>query len=390
MTAALAPSFVFSSWPAHWDDPVLLAALAAIALVSLWGLVAIKPSVFLDAEFVAVLLALGFLGPLPALCVWLVAEAVYFALSRKPIVAHLANVASYGWGVLAGALVFDLLGSGRLEAGSGFADYAALAAAAVAILCVNFAVARGLIGVILNREPVAAIVREELIRPAPATLLMIGVGVLTAFLYVHIGVLALALFSVAIVIPQYLVPVLLRPRPVRELPYPDVVALYAGGIAHVLGLEPSTRWVLEDASTFLDLKVFRPVQGKLSSGEFEHWCAVQETLLFYREHWDAPGGVPGAVEGELIPLTSRILAVADVWARLTAAGTRELTHLQALSVLKSRSGYHFDPAVVGAVGEILASEELGRYGDSAFEPHLYHMPLPHLVAKVRAPAVGLG
>jgi response regulator RpfG family c-di-GMP phosphodiesterase len=117
---------------------------------------------------------------------------------------------------------------------------------------------------------------------------------------------------------------------------------------------------------------------------------VQETLLFYREHWDAPGGSPGAVQGELIPLTSRILAVADVWARLTAAETRELMHLQALSVLQSRAGYHFDPGVVSAVAEVLASEQLGVYGDSAFEPHLHHMPLPRLVAKVRAPAVGLG
>ena len=146
----------------------------------------------------------------------------------------------------------------------------------------------------------------------------------------------------------------------------------------------------EDASTFLDSKVFHPVQGNLRSDEFAHWTAVQETLLFYREHWDAPGGEPGALQGEMIPLTSRILTVADLWARLTARDSRELTHLQALRVIESRSGYHFDPDVVIAVAEVLASEQLGRYGDSAYEPHLHHMPLPRLVAKVRAPATGLG
>ena len=77
--------------------------------------------------------------------------------------------------------------------------------------------------------------------------------------------------------------------------------------------------MLEDAATFLDLKTFGPVQGRLRCAEFDHWSAVQETLLFYREHWDAPGGTPGSLSGELIPQTSRILAVADVWARLTAA-----------------------------------------------------------------------
>jgi hypothetical protein len=215
---------------------------------------------------------------------------------------------------------------------------------------------------------------------------MIAVGIAAAFLYTRIGVLALALFAVVVVIPQYVLPVLLRPQPIRDVPYPQAVALYALAIAHVLDLDRDTRPMLEDAATFLDIKVYQPVQGKLRSAEFGHWSGVQETLLFYREHWDAPGGVPGAVEGELIPLTSRVLAVADVWARLTAAGSPELTHLQALSVLQSRAGYHFDPGVVNAVAEIIGREQLGLYGDSAYEPRLHRMPLPRLVAKIRAPA----
>jgi hypothetical protein len=389
LTAAAAPAFVLVSGP-RWDDPVLLVALMAIAVVSLWGLVAIKPSVFLDAEFVAVLLALAFLGALPALLVWLAAEGVYYVLSRRTLVAHLANVASYGWGVIAGAIVFQALGGEPLEASSGPGAFAALAPAAVAMLIVNFAVARGIVGVILNAGSPRAILYEELVRPAPATLLMIVAGVATAFLYVHIGVLALAVFSVIIVIPQYLLPVLLRPRPVSELAHPQAVALYARSIAQVLDLDRETILALEDAATFLDTTVFHPVQGSLRCDDFQHWSSVQETLIFYREHWDAPGGDPGAVQGELIPLTSRILAVADLWARLTATGTPELMHLQALSVIEARAGYHFDPGVVSAVAEILASEQLGRYGDSAFEPHLHHMPLPRLVAKVRAPAAGLG
>ena len=362
-------------------------ALAAIALVSLWGLVAIRPSVFLDAEFVAVLLALAFLGALPATCVWLAAEAVYFVLSRRSAEAHVANLASYGWAVLSGALVLNVFGIDGFDSGSG--SYAALFVAAIVMLCVNFAVARGIVGVILEGRPARPIVREELVRPAPATLLMIAVGVVTAFLYTQMGVFALVVFSVIVVIPQYALPLLLRPRPVRDVPYPNAVALYTGAIGRVLGLDRASLIVLQDAATFLDIKVFHPVQGKLRSADFDHWSTVQETLLFYREHWDAPGGVPGALEGELIPLTSRVLAVADVWARLTAEGSPELTHLQALSVLQSRAGYHFDPTIVEAVAKVIAVEQLGRYGDSAYEPHLHHMPLPRLVAKLREPASGV-
>jgi HD domain len=390
LTAALAPPFVIAQGSARWDEPVLLVALAAIALVSLWGLVSIRPSVFMDAEFVAVLLALGFLGPLPAACVWLAAEAVYFVLSTRPVEAHVANIASYGWGVLAGFLVLQACGVTQLDAESGLGAYAALGAAGVAMLCVNFAVARGIVGVILNRQSARMIVREELIRPAPATLAMIGAGIVTAFLYTRLGVLALALFSVTVVIPQYLLPVLLRPRLVSEIPYAEAVALYARAIAHVRGLDRPTMLMLEDAATFLDIKVFGPVQGRLRHAGFEHWAGVQETLLFYREHWDAPGGVPGALQRDLIPLTSRILSVAEVWARLTAKGSPELTHLQALSVFQSRAGYHFDPGVVEAAAEVIERERLGRYGDSTFEPQLHSMPLPKLVAKLRTPAVGVG
>lgn len=369
---------------------MLLVTLTAIALVSLWALVAVKPSVFLDAEFVAVLLAVAFLGPLAAAAIWVAAEAVYFVLSRRPVEAHAANLASYGWAVLAGTLVLELLAGGRITADSGPGAYLALALAAAAMLCANFAVARGIVGVILNAEPARKIVRDELIGPAPATLLMISVGVATAFLYTRIGVLALGLFAVIVVIPQYLVPVLLRPRPLREIPYVRAVAMYARAIGHVLGLGRADLAMLEDASTFLDMKVFGPVQGKLRSGEFEHWTGVQETLLFYREHWDAPGGTPGALEGDLIPLNSRVLAVADVWSRLTSAGSPELSHLQALTVLKGRAGYHFDPGVVDAVETLIEQEQLGHYEDSSFEPRLHRMPLPRLVAKLRAPAKGLG
>jgi hypothetical protein len=326
-----------------------------------------------------VLLALHFMGPLPAACVWLATEAVFLVLSRKTVEAHVANVASFGWAVLAGAFVLELLGS----------SYASLALTAVAMLCVNFAVIRTILGVILRGQGPATIVCEELIRPAPATLLMVAVGIATAFLYEHIGVLALGLFTAAVVIPQSVLPALLRPRPVRELPYQQAVARYAGAIADLLGQDRPTRLVLEDAATFLDAEVFHPVQGRLRSDQFEHWHAVQETLLFYREHWDAPGGTPGALTGELIPLPSRILAVADVWARLTAAGSQELTHAQALHVLETRNGYHFDPTVVAAAAEVVEGQQLSGYGDLAFQPHVNRVPLPGILAKLRVPAIGL-
>src|SRR2546422_200107 len=92
LIAGLVPAFALIAPPSHWDQPALLLSLLAIALISYVSMVAIKSATFLDAEFIAVLLALAFLGPLPALCVWFVGESAFLALDRHRPEAHLANV----------------------------------------------------------------------------------------------------------------------------------------------------------------------------------------------------------------------------------------------------------------------------------------------------------
>jgi hypothetical protein len=370
---ALVPALVLVAPESRWDNGVLLGALCAIALVSYSGMVWMRPAMYLNGEFVAVLLATAFLGPLPGLCVWLTAELAYFVLDRHRVVAHLANVASYGWAVLAGSLV----------AGSSQSRYLALAAAAVVMLCVNFLVTRGIVAVILDGRRLGATVREELIRPVPATGTMIAVGVLTAFAYEHVGVLALGLFTLVILIPQTLLPVLLRPRPVGDLSPSQATALYAMAIARAMKLDRHQRLVLEDAATFVrdDVESLPPA---LRLAGLAHSLDVQEAVLYHREHWDGPNGFPGAVGGEMIPLASRVLAVAVAWARLTAAGSPGLSHTQALTQLESRAGLHFDPNVVAAVARIIADERLGLAGETAYQPRIHRLSIPRPVARLGA------
>jgi hypothetical protein len=369
--------------PGSRFDPVLLVALSAIGVVSYFSTVWLRPVVFLDGEFVAVLLATAFLGPLPGLCVWLCSEAVYILLDRHRPAAHAANVASYAWAVLAGAFVLSLLGADQLTTASGPSAYLALTAAAITMLCVNFAVTRGLVGVVLDRRPVGATVREELLRPAPVTLLMIGVGILTAWLYTSIGILALGLFVVVVIVPQALLPVLLRPRSVSELDAEQTVSLYLLAIARELALDRTEQLVLLDAATFLGA---REAGGRLSSTCVSHALEVRETILYHREHWDGAGGTPGAVGGEMIPLTSRILAVAAAWARLTADGAPGLTHEQALTQLDSRAGMHFDPRIVAAAARIVEGGKLGLSTETACRPRLHEVGLPQLGARLGSPA----
>jgi hypothetical protein len=378
---ALVPAFLLAAPTSHWDDAITLVALGAIALVSYSSMVWMRPVVFLDGEFVAVLLAIALFGPLPGVCVWLVAELAYFVLDRHRIAAHLANVASYGWAALAGGVTLHALGG---TPPSGPLTYLALVVAAVVMLCVNFFVTRGIVAVVLDGHSLRATVREELIRPAPATLAMVGAGVLVAFLYTHIGVLALALFTLVVLVPQTVLPLLLKPRPVRELTPSQAAALYAMAIAQAMRLDRGQHMVLKDAATFLRDDVDAPPTASISSVSGRHSLDVQEAVLYHQEHWDSPDGFPGAVGGEMIPLASRVLAVALAWSRLTAAGSPGLSHSQALTQLESRAGLHFDPRVVAAVGGIVKGERLGLSGDTAYQPRVHRIRLPVPVARLGA------
>jgi hypothetical protein len=243
------------------------------------------------------------------------------------------------------------------------------------MLLVNFFVTTFLIRVLRDRQSLGEVVRTELLRLAPATLAMVVAGMLTAFLYSAIGVLALGLFALVVMVPQMLLPVLLRPRPVHDLEPVDAVALYAQAIGRALGLKREDRLVLKDAARYMRERQLRPREGDLSNYSDKHRAALVEAVLFHREHWDGSDGVPGAVGGEMIPILSRVLAVSNGWAGLTAKGSPCLDHRQALNQLEARAGLHFDPRVVAAAEAVIASENFAIGSGVAYQPTAHRAPV---------------
>jgi len=68
----------------------------------------------------------------------------------------------------------------------------------------------------------------------------------------------------------------------------------------------------------------------------------------HHEKWDG-SGYPRGLKGEIIPLSARIFAVADVWDALTSKRPyrkNAWTKTQALEYIKNESGKHFDPQIV--------------------------------------------
>ncbi len=99
---------------------------------------------------------------------------------------------------------------------------------------------------------------------------------------------------------------------------------------------------------------------------------VLPVVKYHHEKWDG-SGYPEGLAGEAIPLTARILAVADVYDALTSSRSYRTawTHEKALGVIQKDAGTHFDPIVVAAFVEIIQGvvEEMALQGEGPLVPH---------------------
>lgn len=81
--------------------------------------------------------------------------------------------------------------------------------------------------------------------------------------------------------------------------------------------------------------------------------------LYHHEKWNGTG-YPKGLKGEQIPLSARIMAVADVFDALVSVRSykKSFTFEQAMDIIKEGAGTHFDPAIVKAF--VNASDEVRK------------------------------
>ncbi|MFT2720367.1 HD domain-containing phosphohydrolase [Deinococcus sp. A31D244] len=94
----------------------------------------------------------------------------------------------------------------------------------------------------------------------------------------------------------------------------------------------------------------------LSGGRSELLRLAEEIALTHHERWDGRG-YPRGLTGLQIPLTGRIVAVADVFDALTQARPykQAWTPEAALAEIRTQAGSHFDPEVVAVALDVLAT-----------------------------------
>lgn len=89
------------------------------------------------------------------------------------------------------------------------------------------------------------------------------------------------------------------------------------------------------------------VQMRLGTNDFMEMA--RNVAYSHHERWDGTG-YPHAIAGEQIPLSARIVAVADVYDALTSKRPykRAMSHEESRMIIVSGSGTQFDPEVVAA------------------------------------------
>lgn len=93
-----------------------------------------------------------------------------------------------------------------------------------------------------------------------------------------------------------------------------------------------------------------------NSPDIQH---ISAGILFHHERWDGQG-YPHGLSGKTIPLSARIIAVADAFETMThdRSYRQAIDVDRALSELRFNAGKQFDPAIVSALMKICKKAEL--------------------------------
>jgi hypothetical protein len=379
LVAALVPAFVLLAPRSRWDRPVILLTLIVLAVLADRAEVPLPNGVRLDATIALSLITVALLGPLPALVVAATPLVVNAATGGQPLVraGTLFNVAAYGWEMVAVSVLLSHTVHGPLDQ---LAALPWLLVAGPVQMLVNWALGPALYGVMWRGVSVRGAVGMLGDLDVAVMSLITSLGAVTAALAGEFGMLALTVFALTAVLPQTALTYAARTSSVARLDRLTATRRYAHALALQLGLSFGQRRHLQavvtiaanraadagDPVAYAVATMRDPSRASCEAGHVSEW-------------WNGSGG-PAGLRGPVTPLAARIAAVADGWSALTARGTPELSHSEALAVLDDAAGTRLDPYVVAAAHAVVAQERVTE-AEPAPEPRLHRLGLP---ARLRA------
>jgi len=371
LVAGLVPAFLTFAPASHWDQPLVLGVLALLAIVAIKHDLPLRNGAQFDATAALALIAVALAGPLPALAVILppIAVHAFTGGDRLLRLGTLSNVAAYGWYTLTGAFLLELVP----------VDVAwpvvavGLVVAGMAQLLVSWLIGPAIFGALYLGHPLRAYV-QMLRGVLPAGAVMAALGAVTVVLFPVYGVLALGVFALIAVLPQSALTYAAQTRPAGSMDLLTATQRYAAALSVQLRLDRNAsgevdavvrlaheRGYADDPLAHMHFATVDPSERSCAAGHVTEW-------------WNGAGG-PAGVPGTLIPLSARIVAVAQTWAALTAAGGPQIGHADAVEHLESGAGVRFDPRVVRAVRVVVRQERVTAEVPAP-EPRMHHLGVP--------------
>jgi putative nucleotidyltransferase with HDIG domain len=401
-------------------DPALLLTLLGFSAVSDLRAVETGTRVKISGSFLALVLAMVFLGGSQAAVIGIVTIALGWFRWRDEPPDLVNNLLAYAWFPLVGGLAFHgVVDAAGLDDTDGF-FYLLVFAVFLLALAINFFTIAGHRWYLYResipdqfRKLVVPVLSSEL----AAALLAVGI----ALLYVRVGIAAIALFGIVLFTFQYLLGQLLiseerseelerRTRQLASLQvgllsallhtldlrdrmtarHSAAVARYSKEIAQAAGCSEEeqdlvhTAGLLHDIGKFIfpdrilkgdtkltddDWNIIRmhPYQGSRIVSQIEGYGPVGEIILGHHERIDGKG-YPRRLKGEEIPLLSRIISVADIYDVMTARDSyrQPISSFEAIAELQRVAGAQLDARLVETFIEVLAGKDVRyRHGEDA-------------------------
>jgi hypothetical protein len=418
-----------ATWLHHsqeWHPAALVVLLIALAFLSEWFSVELSDGT-LSASTVAIVLAMGLLGPAPAAACGIAAVIISSTARRVAFGQWLINLATFAAVPFGGGLVlravaehFHLLRPG--ETNSVVLGLVLLGVFAVALV-LNFV----LIGLRTLVEDGRSLGRQlpEFVPLLPGELAAGALACILAIAYRSAGFPALVAAIAVLVIFQHLTVALLRSEEraeqlqarsrqlvglqlgvlrtlVRALEMRDensarhaaAVSAYATALGAELGCGEAELDVIRAAGLLHEIGKFtwpdrvlhaeivaqedqpiiesHPQVGSILVGALDGYGPVADAILYHHERMDGRG-YPAGLIGEEIPLTSRILAVCSTYDAMSRRqGSRaEMSPEEAATELQlaARNG-QLDPSLVDRFVALLQREGAEFAHEPDFEAEL--------------------
>lgn len=144
---------------------------------------------------------------------------------------------------------------------------------------------------------------------------------------------------------------------VGKIGIPDAILLKPGKLS-------DDEFTIMKTHAQLGADALKVAEDQLGSNSFLRFA--REIAQTHHEKWDG-SGYPKGLKGEEIPLSGRLMAVADVYDALISKRVYKpaFSHDKAMEIIREGSGKHFDPEIVAALDAVESAfvDISATYGD---------------------------